>query len=282
MPGWNDVNTSLQELRHAMRLLRRSPGFTVTVILTLALGIGASTAMFTIVDSTVLKPLSYRDSGALVALWERLLFLDSQLVGPNPRHVDVWKKRATSFQGVALVQQAAIGLTQGADHPQLVGTVMASLNLFEILQVTPLLGRPFVPDDAVEGRDRVVILTYSLWQSLFAGDPRIIGRSVRIGDVPREVIGVLPQSFHFPNRNALRPFQSKQPFSGVPEPSVFVPAAVDPSQFSWNGDYGNWIALARLRPGLGIKEAQAELTAIQSQVVEEIPAGQRDERPDSL
>ncbi|MEX2263696.1 MAG: ABC transporter permease [Bryobacteraceae bacterium] len=283
MWGRNHWNILAQDLRHAVRRLRRSPGFTFTAILTLALGIGSSTAIFTIVDTTVLKPLSYRDSGSLVALWERVRFLAFEPTGPNPRHVDVWRKRAASFSGVTLLRQGAIGLTTGgSDHPQLVGTVMTLPNLFEVLQATPLLGRGFIPEDGVEGRDKVAILTYNLWQGLFHGDPNIVGKSIRLGDVPREVIGVLPKSFHFPNRNALRSFQSKQPLSSVPEPSVFVPAAVDLSQFSWNGEYGNWIALARLKPGVAVKEAQAELNLIETQIVQEMPANQRDSRPGSL
>jgi predicted permease len=235
-----------------------------------------------VVDSTVLKPLSYRDSGNLVALWERVRFLGTEPLGPNPRHVDVWRQRAASFSGMTLLRQSAIGLTQGSDHPRLVGTVMALPNLFEVLQVTPLLGRGFLPEDGVRGRDRVAILSYSLWQSVFHGDPAIVGKSVRIGDVPREVIGVLPSSFHFPNRNALRSFPAKQALSNVPEPSVFVPAAMDLSQFSWNGEYGNWIALGRLKPGVSIEQAQAELSSLQSQIMQEMPAGQRDTHPDWL
>lgn len=275
MAGLSRYGFLFQDLRCAVRLLRRSPGFTFTAIATLALGIGVSTAIFTVVDSTVLKPLSYRDSGSLVALWERVPFLGAEPVGPNPRHVDVWRKRTESFKEVTLIRQAAIGLTQGTDHPQLVGTVMTLPNLFEVLQATTLLGRSFMPEDGIQGRDRVAILSYSLWQSSFLGDPNIVGKFVRIGDVPREVIGVLPSSFHFPNRNALRSFHTGQALSNVPEPSVFVPAAVDLSQFSWNGEYGNWISLARLKPGVGIEQAQAELNAIQTQIVAEMPANQR-------
>lgn len=257
----------LQDFRHAVQVLRRSPGFTLTTILTLALGIGASTAIFTIVDSTVLKPLSYRDSGSLVALWERIRLPGTEPmgpVGPNPRHVDAWRKRANSFSGVAMFRQASIGLTSGRDHPQLVGTVTALPNLFEVLQVTPLLGRSFIPEDGVKGRDNVAILTYSLWQSFFHGDRKIIGKWIRLGDVPREVVGVLPDSFHFPNRNALQSFNTNQQSSTVAEPAIFLPAAVDLSQFSWNGEYGNWIALARLKPGVSIEQAQAELDSIES------------------
>src|SRR5437867_3264560 len=95
-PHWNLL---IQDIRHALRVLRKSPGFAVTAILTLALGIAASTAVFTVVDSVALKPLSYRDSGSLVAAWERVRFLSAEPTGPNPRHVDLWQKRATAFSG---------------------------------------------------------------------------------------------------------------------------------------------------------------------------------------
>jgi predicted permease len=280
--GWCRWDILKQDIRYALRLLRKSPGFTLTAVLTLALGIGASTAVFTIVDSILLKPLSYRDSGSLVAVWERVRFLSPEPIGPNPRHVDVWNKRATSFSGgLALLRQSAIGLTLGTDHPQLAGTVLTTPNLFEVLQVAPLLGRTFRPEDGIQGRDNVVVLTYSLWQSLFHGDPNVVGRFVRLGDVPREVIGVLPASFHFPNRNALRAFPSRQPLTSVPESSIFVPAAIDLTQFSWSGEYGNWVALARLNPGVGTKRAEAELNSIEAQSVQDAFSG-RERRPDAL
>lgn len=278
---WSDF---VQDLRRAARRLMRSPGFTLTAILTLALGVGASTAIFTIVDSIILEPLSYSDSGRLVALWERVRFMPGEPLGPNPRHVDIWRQRASSFSGVALFQYGAIGLAAGTEpHPRMVGTVLALPNLFEVLDVAPILGRGFVPEEGVEGRERVAILSYSLWQSAFQGDPKIVGKSIRLGGVPREVVGVLPSNFHFPNRNALRPSRSTQVLSSVPEPSIFVPAAVDWTSFSWNGDYGNWIALGRLRPGVTLARAQAELDSLEAQIAtQEMPASQRDDRPDAL
>lgn len=280
--GWTALEQLAQDLRHALRRLRNSPGFTITAGLTIALCIGAATAVFTIVDSIVLRPLSFRDSGNLVAIWERIASLSYEPLGPNPRHMDLWNKRATSYSNLALVNQGAIGLTTDADHPYLVGTVTASPSLFKILQVSPLFGRTFLAEDGIKGRDNVAILTYSLWQDFFHGDPNVVGKSVRLGDVPREVIGVLPANFHFPNRNALRAFRSKQPATNVPEPSIFVPLSVDLSQFSWNGDYGNWIVLGRLKSGIGIKRAQAELSSIEAQIVQEMPTNERDNRPDAL
>ncbi|HYO80388.1 MAG TPA: ABC transporter permease [Bryobacteraceae bacterium] len=269
--GWTLLNGVLQDVRYACRLLARSPAFTLTAILTLALGIGASTAVFSVLDSVVLQPLAFRDSGKLVALWERVAFLGPDTLGPNPRHVDVWSKRGNSFQQIAILRYGAIGVATGSDHPHVVGTVMSTPNLFEVLQVQPLLGRTLRHSDGVPGQDTAAVLTYGTWQSLFAGDPNIIGKSIRLGDIPREIVGVLPPGFHFPNRNTLRPFTSKQKLVDVPEPAIFVPAAVKLTDFSWNGEYGNWIALARLKPAATVASAQAELTAIQTQLMREIP-----------
>ena len=229
----------------------------------------------------MLKPLNYHESGSLVVLWEHLG--SPEPVGPNLRHVDLWRKRGTTVEGIAIERQGAIGLTLDAEHPQLVGTVMASVNLFDILQSKPLMGSTFLPEHGTSGRDNVAVLSYRLWRNEFHGDPAIVEKSVRLGDVPREVIGVMPEGFHFPNRNALKAFQSKQASSNVPEPAIFVPAVMDLTHHSWNADYGNWVALARLRPGIGSKEVQAELNGFDSQIVRDMPAQERGEmRPDEL
>jgi predicted permease len=282
MFGWTRGEILTQDFRYALRTVRKSPGFAATAILTLALGIGASTAVFTVVDSVILKPLTYRDSGNLVVAWERVHALSADPVGPNPRHVDLWKKRSNVFSGLTLLGQGASGLTLGTDHPRLVGVVNSSPNLFDVLQVTPLLGRAFVPEDGVKGHDNVAILTYPLWQSVFHGDPEVIGKTIRLSDTPRQVVGVLPADFHFPNRNALHPFRSKQSSNNIQEPAIFFPAVIDPSQSSWNGDYGNWIVVARLKPGVSITQAEAQLTSIQAQVIQAMPADRRDNRPGAL
>lgn len=280
--GWTRLGILIQDIGYALRTLRASPGFALTTFLTLALGIGASTAVFTVVDSVVLQPLAYRDSAALVAVWEHFSLLSPDPLGPNPRHADLWQRQATAFSGLALVQQSSAGLTLGTDHPRLLGTVVSSANLFDVLQVTPLLGRTFGPEDDIKGRDNVAILSYPLWQSVFQGDPHIVGTSVRLGKTRREVIGVLPAGFRFPNANALRASRSRQSVSGVPEPVIYVPAALDPNQFSWNGEYGNWVALARLRPGFSARQAEAQLNAIESQAVHAMSAKERGDQPFEL
>lgn len=253
----------------------------MTAILTLALSIGASTAVFTVVDSVLLQPLSYRHSGRLVAIWEHPPFLNFGGLGPDPRHENLWQERATAFSGMALMQNGTEGLSIGTDHPRLVGTVLCQSNLLDVLRVAPILGRDFGPEDNVEGRDNVAIIAYSLWQSLFHGDPNVIGKTVRLADVPRTVIGVLPADFHFPNGDVLRAFYSKQPVSSAPSPAIFIPAAVQLSDFSWNGGYGDWVAIARLKPGVSIRRAAAQLNAIQAEILQ-LPAYEGNRQPGTL
>src|SRR6516225_6633173 len=141
---WEDI---LHEFRYAARTLRKSPGFAATAILTLALGIGASTAVFTVVDSVLLKPLGFHESGRLVACWERVRFLRDDATGPNPRHVEVWRQRATAFSGLTYVHHMTMGLKVGADHPRQVRAVVTIPNFFDVLQTHALLGRTFVAED---------------------------------------------------------------------------------------------------------------------------------------
>lgn len=274
--GWNLAGILLQDMRRASRNLRKSPGFAATAILTLALGIGASTAVFTLLDSVVLKPLAYRNSGALVAIWEHMRFLSFDPVGPNPRHADLWSKETTSFSGMALLQEGLAGLALGSEHPRLVGTLTSSANVLDVLQVTPALGRGFLPEDDVKGHDNVAILAWPLWKTVLHGDPNVVGRTIRVADVPRVVVGVLPESFRFPDANALRPFSRKQKSGIAIEPSIFLPAALDPNAFGWNGDFGNWFALARLKPGTDLKHAQAQLAVVERRIARQASVDPKD------
>src|SRR5262249_16384564 len=145
------------------------------------------------------KPLAFRDSGRLVVCWERVRFLQDDGTGPNPKHVDVWRKRATAFSGLTWQRNISIGLTLGNDHPRLISAVPTIPNFFDVLQVPGLVGRTFVPEEGGKGRADVAVLTYRIWQELFHGDTGVIGATIRLGDVPRTVVGVLPPNFHFPN-----------------------------------------------------------------------------------
>ncbi len=275
----------IAEIKYAFRNLWKAPGFALTAILTLALGIGASTAVFTVVDSVILKPLSYRDSGNLVVIWERVKFLSTRssnpYTGPNPRHEAVWKERSTSFSDLCLLGTGTRGVSIGVDHPHLVGSIRAQPSFLNVLQVNPFLGRNFVPSDAVKGHDQVAILAYSLWQSMFHGDQNAIGKSIRLGGVPYTVIGVLPKNFQFPKRSVLNSFPSKQSVATGQPIEIVTPVVINPNDYGWNSDYGNWIALGRLKPGISASQATAQLNILQRQILSEMPASERGS-PDSL
>ncbi len=275
----------LAELHLAARQLRKSPGFTLLALATLALGIGASTAVFTVVDSVVLKPLAYRESGQLVVAWERVRFLGAAhpYVGPNPRHAEIWRERADALQQLALVRHGAVGIAVAAEHPRLTGVLVATPNLLSVLGITPAMGRDLRSDDAVKGKDQVAILTEPLRKQLFGLDKDVIGKTVRLAGTPLVVIGVLPPGFGFPNASTLSSFQSAQHRDNVTQPSILVPAVIDPqSGFGWNSDYGNWLAIGRLRPGVTPAAAEAQLNAIQAAIVREMPAKERDNEPNAL
>lgn len=270
---WTQSEAMLQDMRFAVRGLRKHPGFALTAILTLALGIGASTAVFTVVNSVLLKPLSYPESNRLAVIWEHVKSIGGGPVGPNPRHAELWARRSDALSGITAFQSGKAGVALGSEGSRILGSVVCQPNLFRILQVSPVLGRDFLPDEGQSGGPKVTILTFPAWQNLFQGDRSVIGRVIRVNDVPTEVVGVLPESFGFPNANAIRPFTGAQPKSGIPEPWMFFPNRIDYDKFPWNGNYGNWVTLARLAPGASIASAAAQLNGIQDQLGREMPSG---------
>lgn len=250
----------LQDLRFSIRTLRKSPGFAVTAILTLALGIGAVTAIFSVVDSVLLRPLAFPDPGRLVMLREQQLELASGALPDNPKHFLNWQQNTKTLAGVALFQNSGYSISSGTDHPEIVSGLTVAPNFFSVLGVEPLLGRAFLPGETVKGHDNVVILSWSAWQRYFHGDPAAIGQTLRDGGTPETVVGILPPGFRFPrvselptaiSQNAAHPYE------------VFSPLVPDPNQMSDSGDY-NYMAVGRLRPGVSLEQAQAELNTIQS------------------
>ena len=265
----------LQDLRFALRQLIKSPGFTVTAILTLALGIGASTAIFSVVDGVLLKPLAYRDSGRLVVVWEKVKFLENLFpnTGPNPRHEQIWAARNTAFSEMTLLQENTAGIALDNDHPHFVGRLTAQTNLLSVLGVEPALGRKFLPEESVKGHENVAIISDHLWESLFQRDPAILGKSVRVAGIPRQIVGVLPRGFYFPKANELTPEQQSQE---KPEIEIVSPLVLDYNDFGWNSDYGNYVALGRLRAGVTVAQAQSQLNTIDNDIVRMIPPDQAD------
>jgi predicted permease len=272
------MHSFLQDLRYGLRQLRKSPSFTLTAILTLAFGIGATTALFSIVDGVLLKPLAYRDSGRLVVIWERVRFLEKLFpyTGANPRHFDLWRKQSTAFDDISFLQQSSSGIGLTNDHPRLVGRISATPNLLDILSVQPLLGRNFLPEESTPGHEQVAIISWHLWQSLFNADPSITSRTIQVANRPYQVIGVLPKNFYFPKSNEL----AAAPGAGQrPDNEILTPLAIDFNDFGLNSDYGNYVAIARLKPGLSIIQAQENLDTLNESLARQIPPGQLDGDP---
>jgi predicted permease len=256
----------LQDLRYALRQLRKRPGFAVTAILTLALGIGSTTAVFSLVYSILLQPLPYQKSGRLVAIWEDLKYLkaDKPYVEANARHEQYWKQRATYFSDITLLRQGTAGVGQTNEHPRIVGVVLGYTNLFSVLGVQPELGRTFLAQEGTTGHDHVAIITHDLWQRTFAGDPHVLGKNLRLNGSLLQIVGVLPESFHFPKGNVLSSQRAEA--SSWPAIGVFVPLIVDKSQDSFDGDF-NFIALGRLKDGVSLQQATTQLNTIDAAIL---------------
>ena len=255
------MSSFLQDLRYSARTLRKTPGFAVTAILTLALGIGAVTAIFSVVDSVLLQPLAFPEPGQIVMLRE----IDHSIAGgngsvtDNPRHFLNWQARAKSLSGAAIFTDRSYSISAGTDHPQILDGLRIAPNFFSVLGVQPMLGRSFLPAEATKGHDNEVILSWSAWQRYFNGDPQAIGKTLRNGGTPATVVGVLPAGFDFPSVN---PMQTAGSWGRTESYQIYSPLVLDPANESDAYDY-NYMAIARLRSGVSVNQASAELNTIQ-------------------
>ena len=252
-----------RDFRYAVRQLRKSPGFALTAILTLALGIGAATSVFSVVNAVLLRPFAFRQADRLVVLREVVENPEKSersLTPDNYRHFLRLRSTATTIENAAIYAQNGKSVSLTGDHPHIVGAVVASPNIFKVLGVQPLLGRDFVEDDVHPGAENVAILSDEGWQSLFGRDPAVLGKAVRIEGHPVTVIGVLPANMRFP-QIALSPKVNFQDAQGA----VLVFETVAPSNRDLNADMGNfnYKVIARLKPGVTLAQANAEVESLQ-------------------
>src|SRR5688572_749015 len=189
-----------QDLRYTARGLARSPGFALTAIVVIALGIGANTAVFSITDQMFIRPLPFPDSQRLVQLWENTPHSARSEVSP-PNYRD-WHRMSSSFESMG-AYVGSNGTLFGRGYPRRLGGAAVTTGVFAALGVEPLLGRSFVSDDERANAPGVVVLSHGFWQAEFGGDPKVLGMSLRFDDATYTVIGVMPSSFYFPTRNAL-------------------------------------------------------------------------------
>ena len=261
------MHTLLGDLRFALRLLRRSPGFSLVAIATLALGIGANTAIFSVVDHVLLRPLPYRGSDRLYAVHEVVPKFAhvAPLVPVNAMHFREWRRGVRSFDRMALIGGVALNLT-GTGEPERLAAARVSPALFAMLGVRPRLGRTFVEAEDHPGRDAVVIIDDALWKRRFAADPGILGRKIVLDGRPYEVVGVLPPDFRFPKLASLYAMTIAET-----RPQLWKPFAVKDDELEAMGDF-NYACIVSLRPGVSLAHAAAELGAAQKAISDSVGA----------
>ena len=250
------IETLKQDVRYSLRSLLAKPGFVIAAVLTLALGIGANTAIFSVVNGLLLKPLPYPDGERLVLVHNVYPKMGLDYAGTSiPDYLDR-KAQAPALDDLAIYSGESLNLAADGAPQRLVG-LRASPSLFSTLQAKPMLGRVFDEEASTPGRDKVVVLSHGLWQSQFAGDPHVIGRDVRLNGLSYRIIGVMPVDFIFPNRNT----------------QVWIPFAFTPEQMS-DEERGNEYSesVGRLAPGATREQLHAQLDAIVQRNADRIAA----------
>ena len=239
--GWGWLETLLQDVRYGLRQLKRNPGFTAVAVLTLALGIGANTAMFSVVNAALLDPLPYREPSRLVTPWlAKTAFGDSAPgTTTDPDYVQ-WRAQNQVFDDMAAFQGQTFNLTGGGEPERLLGAAVTP-NLFRLLGVAPALGRTFLSEEQQTGRGNVVLLSHQLWERRFGSNPAIIGKSITLDGTSFAVVGVMPPNFDFPNQS-----------------SIWSPLVLTSDQ----GNATDQI-VARLKPGVTLERARKDVAVIQ-------------------
>ncbi|MEK6322561.1 MAG: ABC transporter permease [Acidobacteriota bacterium] len=255
------METLLQDVRYSVRTLVNKPGFTAMVVITLALGIGANSAIFSVVNSVLLRPLPYEQAERLVSLWENNpnIQFGSDLLPVSAANFADWRDQSQSFESITALVSASFNLT-GTDRPERVGGARVSASFFLLFGVAPARGRTFLPEEDHPGRNRVVVISHGLWQSRFGSDPDLIGKTLRLDGENHTVVGIMPAGFNFPKAADLPSY-----FELPPQTELWTPIAFSPSKINDRLSRG-YAALARLKQGVTIEQAQTEMTAIARQL----------------
>ncbi|HKS41075.1 MAG TPA: ABC transporter permease, partial [Blastocatellia bacterium] len=253
------METLLQDLRYGFRMLAKKPGFTFVAVIALALGIGANSAIFSVVNSVLLRPLPFKSPDQLMIVWE-----DSAKYGfpkdtPAPANFIDWRDQNQVFGNLAAVASQTFNLT-GTGEPEKIEGQRLSATFFPMLGVEPMLGRSFLPEEDQPGAGRVVIMTYGLWQRRFGSDPDIVGKPVTLDGQAYTVVGVMPKEFRFPD-----PYQA-----AGEEYGLYVPIAFSSEEASNRGGH-YLIVYGRAKAGVTVEQAQAEMTTIAARLEQQYP-----------
>src|SRR5262245_39748644 len=246
----------IQEFRFAFRTLRKSLGFTTASVATLALAVGANTAMFSVLNAVLLRPLPYRLPEQLAMLWTEIPGETLREGRSAFRTVEEWRAQSQSFEDMAVFDPVSVTLTSSAETER-ISVARISPNFLPLLGVQPVHGRSFSAEEADERR-RVALISHRFWQTRFGGSHNAIGAPVTLDGLPSEIIGILPEGFQFSRLNA----------------DVWEPHTLFPDWQTRRGvrGAGSWFVVGRIRPNVTVDQAQAEMSAIARHLDEQLPA----------
>ena len=244
-----------QDVRYGLRMLLKNPAFTLIAVFALALGIGANSAIFSVVNALLLQPLPYKNPNQLVVIWESAAHLGFPKNTPSPANFLDWQKQSTVFDGMGAFAMQSYNLT-GVGEPERLDGRRVSANLFELLGVKPVLGRTFVPEEDKPGT-KVALLNDSLWKRRFGSDPGVIGRPLTLNGESYTIVGVLPSSVRLPAFGSWRD-------------QVWVPLAFPPEEAAARGNHYLEV-IGRMKPGVSLEQAKAEMATIAARLAQQYP-----------
>ncbi|HEX6820441.1 MAG TPA: ABC transporter permease [Candidatus Sulfotelmatobacter sp.] len=260
--GVRSLEMLLQDLHYGARMLVKHPSFTMVAVLTLALGMGATTAIFSVVDAVLLQPLPFRDPSRLVVVWENSLAQNHPHNVAAPANFLDWENQNTVFEGMTAMADTSANLT-GSGNPQQIVIGNVTPGFMSVVGVNPILGSGFSPDNWKEGNDNVVLLDHGFWKERFGGDPGIVGRTIELNGKPVIVVGVAPKDFTF--------FIKDGTLTGS-RPQMWSPWAVPKDWGDRKQGVGRYLTvLGRMKPGVTLAQAQDQMSTIASRLQQEYP-----------
>ncbi|MGA8266595.1 MAG: ABC transporter permease, partial [Candidatus Acidiferrales bacterium] len=255
------MNSIVQDLTFALRSLRKSPGFTIVAVLTLALGIGANAAIFSLINAVLLRPLPFANSDRIASISESAVGLGFPQIPFSPPDLHEFMARQRSFELVAAYENDHRELSGDGGAGERIVDTRSSATLFPLLGVQPMLGRGFTAEDDAPGH-AVAILSNGLWQRRYASDPKIIGKTIYLDREAYQVVGVMPRDFVFPMHG---------PMTNDHPADLFVPLALTPDELQAWAKFYNFTVIGRLKPGISMENAAAEANIVVAQILKMYP-----------
>ena len=249
------MNNILQDLKYAFRVLRKNPGFALGAIIVLALGIGANSAIFSVVNAVLLRPLPYTDAERIAMVYHvppQKSFPGMKIFAVSPANYLDWKSQSSAFDAMSIFHGTTMTVT-GKDQPEAMPGIVVSSEFFQVFGAAPLMGRTFTPEEDADGHGHVVVLSYPFWQNYFGADPNVIGKNLAFNGQPYSIIGVMPERFHFPDQG-----------------EYFVPLGWTDKDRAIRNNH-NYLVIARLKRGVSLQQAQAEINTISARLEQAYP-----------